>query len=129
MKPSMSPRFQASACSLSKARKSFSTCESWGAAGKFNPASRVLAAIPVTDTTMTMPKQARSTLLITIHIGHLLFSLFSHAARRINDIETADKNERRTSSYFCYLLYYVHLTDNRMGHLLSTEALLASTGF
>src|SRR5712692_9062483 len=126
MKPSMSPRFQASACSLSKARKSFSSCESWGAAGKVNPASRVLAAIPVTDTTMAMPKQARSTLLIAIHIGHLLFS---HAARRINDIETADKYERRTSSYFCYLLYYVHLTDNRMAHLRSTEALLAITGF
>src|SRR5712691_4514370 len=126
MKPSMSPRFQASACSLSKARKSFSTCESGGAAGKFNPASRVLAAIPVTDTTMTMPKQARSTLLMAIHIGHLLFS---HAARRINDIETGDKYERRISSYFCYLLYYVHLTDNRMGHLLSTEAPLAMNGF
>src|SRR3989442_10307390 len=88
MKPSMSPRFQASTCSLSKARKSFSTCESWDAAGKFNPASRVLAAIPVTDTTMTMPKQVRSTLLMAIHIGHLLFS---HAARRINDIETGDR--------------------------------------
>src|SRR5713101_2959921 len=122
MKPSMSPRFQASACSLSKARKSFSTCESWGAAGKVNLASRVLAAIPVTDTTMAMPKQVRNTLLIAIHIGHLFFS---PAARRINDIERADKNERRISSYFCYLLYYVHLTDNRMVHLLSTEAPLA----
>src|SRR5712692_6451038 len=126
MKPSMSPRFQASACSLSKASKSFSTCESWGAAGKFSPASRVLAAIPVANTTMAMPKQVRSILLIAIHIGHLLFS---HAARRIDDIETADKNERRISSYFCYLLYYVHLTDNPKNHLLSTEALLAVNGF
>src|SRR5216684_5980698 len=109
MKPSMSPRFQASACSLSKARKSFSTCGSWDAVGKFNLASRVLAAIPVIDTTMAMPKQVRSTLLIAIHIGHLLFS---HAARRINDIETGDRYERRISSYFCYLLYYVYLTDN-----------------
>src|SRR5260370_22799273 len=94
MKPSMSPRFQASACSLSNARKSFSTCESCGAAGEFNPVSRVLAAIPVADTTMTMPKQVRSTLLVAIHIGHLLFS---HAARRIDDIEPADKYEPQIS--------------------------------
>src|SRR5260370_13567903 len=126
MKPSMSPRFQASACSLSKARKSFSTCESWGAAGKFNPASRVLAATPVTDMTMAMPKQVRNILLIAIHIGHLLFS---HAARRIDDIETAGKYERRIPSCFCYLLYYVYLTDNPKNHPLSTEALLAITGF
>src|SRR5258708_11830295 len=126
MKPSMSPRFQASAWSLSKARKSFSTCESWDAVGKFNPASRVLAAIPVTDATMTMTKQVRNTLLIAIHIGHLLFS---HAARRIDDTETGDKYERRISSYFCYLLYYVYLTGNPKNHLLSTEALLAIAGF
>lgn len=73
-----------------------------------------------------MPKQVRSTLLIAIHIGHLLFS---YAVRRINDIETADKNERRISSSFCYPLYYLNLTDNPKNHLLSTEALLAITGF
>src|SRR5260370_18007556 len=126
MKPSMSPRFHASACSLSKARKSFSTCESWDAAGKVNTASRVLAAIPVTHATMTMTKQVRSTLLMAIHIGHLLFN---RAARRIDDTQTGDKYERRISSFFFYLLYYLYLTDNLTTYLLVTEALLLTPVF
>jgi len=62
---------------------------------------------------------------MAIHIGHLLFN---RAARRIDDTQTGDKYERRISSFFFYLLYYLYLTDNLTNYLLSTEALLATTG-